>query len=380
VAGLASAATPVAPATNVTEDGVSYFWSVGGADSGHLVNRGDDTGAASFDFVGCAFAKLRPEKTLGLVRMLGLVNGANKLEATFDEFLSPDGITPGIMTNLTLNASVGQTPALRTRAAAWGTGSLVLDGMPFLDPVGDGSDLTASYAAARDGERDDASGALLQEAQRGDEEMHFHLGTPSGATGQTVSFTIAPPGNTPPNEAYGLRQDFYNAKLGGTAKVHVASSAYATAGMNSFTIAFIAPSGKTLANVTMTPAVLADDNKDVTFPLSEFGLYTVDVRGKVAFATYSLQMNLEPPKHMDLDLWWENVTYGEAATQQWNDCQKQMGYASVPSMVVERDSPPTFLLELVVVAVIGGTAGVLLGVKLVSESVSTLRFKRQGGR
>src|SRR5258708_37950235 len=103
LATLVAASGEPVPPPSITQEGVSYFWSVGTVASGHLQNRGDDTGVVPFDFLGCAYAKLRPETTGGRIHVQGIVNGRNRLDADISEFDAPNQQTPGIMPNITLD-------------------------------------------------------------------------------------------------------------------------------------------------------------------------------------------------------------------------------------------------------------------------------------
>lgn len=380
----AASKTTLAPGY-VEEAGVVYYQASGVLVSGHLVNEGDMSGPYVQDFVGCTFSRVRPETGGGRVQMHGIVDGRNYLFFDFDQFVSPDGVTPSINPQFTLNESLGQDPPVDAQMGVWGEGTLRLMGSNFTDPVSEKDDLYADYYVITDGIQDDKTGAALAKADKGDDEIHLRVRTPDDAVPKTRTFHIERTGDLPaggfsPNEAYSERFRFENSKLGGTASMQITSSATAPEGMNEFTVAVYSSTGTLLANVTMTPAFGADDGDSVEFPLSEFGQYEIEVRGKVAFSQYALDLTFTPPETMDLHFWWEEVTLAGAAGLDFNQCKDEMGFSTVPGATVGRADPPNWMMELVVVGVIGATATLLLIVKVMTESYSDMTMKKRFGR
>lgn len=366
-------------------DGVTYYFAMGTRLSGHVVNHGDAAGPHTLNFTGCAFAQFRPETGGGRMHVIGLIDDLTYLEVEFDEFLSPDGTTPAIMPNLTLDGSYGQTPTVRTSMAAWGTAVVLVDNEVLPEPVGDGERYDASFYTGHDGVRDDETLAPSTEADRGDHELHLRLRTPDDAVPTSVQGRFAPSGDLPgglfsPNEAYSDRLVIPNLKYGGTAVFAIRMTANAPPDMNDVEFSVQSPTGQALGSVRLTPSILGAADGELRVPLSEFGMYAIEARGKVALSSYTIDITLEPADVFDLDFWWEDVEYGQEAGPAMNQCRKQMGYAIVPGSIIGRDDPPSFLLELVFVGVIAGIATVLLIVRIVSDSATSSLFRKQMGK
>jgi hypothetical protein len=169
--------------------------------------------------------------------------------------------------------------------------------------------------------------------------------------------------------------------FGGTAKVHISSSALAPAGNNEVHFVWFSPTGERVGDKTVTPALGADSGADLSFALDHFGTYTLAVTGRVALSQYQVDVTMAPPAKFALDFWWDGVTIGLPAANALGTCVQQLSEqgndAVVPApTTVGRERPPGYPMELVLAAVASAAAIGLFFVKLTMETVGTASYKR----
>lgn len=378
-------------------DGVPYYFAHGLLGNGTLaLGLGDGQEILPFD--GCAMAQLRPERENGRVTVLGIVGrDADRGEGTpfeieMNGFVDGKGGQGPVARNLTVE---GEHPRLFADAAAWGTAQLVVDGEAYHDPTGDGENVTASFFVTPHGYRDNGDGHLqtlaanaLQpmpedEAATGDWEMHLQVQSPAGAAPTPASFVFPstgdlPDGSTSYNPAYAAQHLFPNLKFDGRATATIAATARAPAGLNELTFTFRSASGANLGNATVAPALAADDQATVEFPLGEFGAYRVDVTGKMAMGSYTLALDLAPPPQFALDVWWDVVSLGVQARRDFADCMARLGSsADIVAGVVGVPDPPQFDGTVVLLSLVGVATIALVAVKLTMDTVGENGFRKR---
>lgn len=405
VAGAAAAQTEAYQVL----DGVTYYMAYGAIGSGSMASGPAYDGAGLAPFDGCVFAMLRPGFDHGRVRVLASVDDRTHMEIDLGDFYgAATAMQGGIAVNLTTDGSLDhaapQHPAVFAPAAAWGAARMSVEGSPIPDPVSGAETVDAGFLVTKDGFRaDDSKGmprsdgqgwvdaatAFSAKTDKGDWEIHLRLESPPDASPSSDGFAFAPPSaypaavpdiGLPPNSEYSEFFQFNNTRFGGKATAHIVATAPVPPTLNELTFTIRSPTGIEVGNATLAPSVIGDAVQDLVFPLSQFGVYQVLVHGKVALAKYNIEVTLEPAADFDLNLWWENVTFGGQARQDFGDCARQLGSASgsIPAGTsVRRNEPPNFLLEIVIVGVVAAVAAVLLVVKLVSDSVSSSAFRRQ---
>jgi hypothetical protein len=385
LAGIASAQETPSPYAKY--DGVFYYFAHGTLNSSTATNGGANTGLQVLDAKVCIKAQLRPELARGRINLVGLIDNNTYLEMDFDDILSPNGVLPGVSSNFTLGADLGQAPPLRTRIGAWGPIFMTANGRNVTDPVSSQEDLSlqGAFFVTQDGERDDDTGAHLASTQKGDTEMHLRIRNDPDGAPVTLTRRISQGGDLPaggfsPNEAYSNRFLVYNPKFGGTATAQISFNSNAPAGLNELTFTFSSPTGKLMGETKLTAAALSAGSGTVEFPLNEFGSYIVEVRGKVALSSYTINLAMAPPKSLDLRFWWEEVSVGEQANKDMTDCRKQIGVMATADRIVGRPPPPSWFMEKVIVGIVGATAGVLLVTKIIVDGVAQMQLKRRFGR
>lgn len=356
-------------------DAVTYLYATGVLGSGSMAVGDAADGTGLLPYEACAFVMLHPGTPNGRVMVRGLYANVTGVEAYLDQFRLPTGRRGYSLDAVTTIDST----AVASDLAILGNSTLRVGGDSYADPATDNKTMVGRLALLSTGVRDDASGARLGEPTADpDSELHLELtslpGLPTTRQEITFSSTIAPP-----TEAYGQMHTFSNSKFGGRVVLDIATSATAPAGMNELNFTLISPSGTRVAAVTLQPALLANDGATLEAPLAEFGQYLLLVTGKVAFGSYTVEATLEPPADFRLHLWWENVTFGRQAYDDYIACSDAVGspneVVSVES-ITGRPDPPRFRLGIVVAGVAAGFAVIVLAVKLVSDQVSLAAFRR----
>lgn len=384
------------PSSYAAIDGVTYYLAAGLVNGSALASD-PGTGESVMDFAGCAFVQLRPELGRGRVSIAGLVDGFTPLRVDYEDFVGDVASQGPIATNLTLDAAyhpvlgagqsaggevAGQATAQMRASEYYDFDKGAFQLANFTDPVGGGEDLRATLAMARDGVRDDATGARLADVAEGDEELHLVLASPEGARpeGDSVRFYGPPdvPDGIPATDAeYVGSFDFLNTRFGGTATVTFSATSKAPPGLNSLTLVVRAPDGTEAGNTTVDWSVLAAGAATIEFPADQLGFYAIIVTGKIALASYTIDVELAPAAAFQLDFWWEDVVRGGAAQGAFGDCQRDIGLrAQVVAGEVARSQPPSFPLEVVVLGVAAAVVAALLVVKLAQDQLSGDAFRK----
>ncbi len=383
----------VGPASGAQEpfaelEGVAYYFAYGNLESSTLAVGTAQDGSPIIPFKGCLFAQLRPEMEHGVIRLIGMADNVTPIEITVNGFTggSEGGIAMNIPVDSGLDSSAPTQPAAQADVAAWGTARLRVDGQNYLDPATDNNFTSATFFVTSQGFRDDATGAGGP-ATTEDWEVHMRLGTLPGVAALDETFTFVPTGDLPdgsllPSETHGALFFFDNTRFGGTARVHVEAEANAPAGMNEIIVSVRGPTGLSVGNATLRPALQAPDVADMDFPLSEFGRYSISTRGSVALAKYTIDVTLVPPETLDLNLWWENVTLGAAAPRGYASCQQEVQRpgGSMAGAVVARAVPPPYDLATVIVGIAAASVAVILVVAILVHNATGSKVRKREGK
>lgn len=356
-------------------DAVTYLYATGVLGSGSMAIGDAADGAGLLPYHACAFVMLHPGTPNGRVMVRGLYGNVTGVEAYLDQFRLPTG-----KRGYSLDAPAetdGST--VLSDLAITGNATLRVGGDSFADPATDNKTMVGRLALLSSGVRDDSTRArLVGPEPDADSELHLEVTSLPGLPSTSQELTFSSPAS-PPTEAFGQMHVFSNTKFGGRAVLDISTSAPVPTGMNELNFTLIAPSGAHVASATLRPALLADDDVTLEAPLAEFGQYLLLVTGKVALGSYTVQATLEPPEDFRLHLWWENVTFGRQAYDDYIACSDAVGspneVVSVES-ITGRPDPPRFRLGIVVAGVAAGFAVVVLAVKLVSDQVSLAAFRR----
>lgn len=380
LAGLALllALAPVAakiPAEATFEmDAVTYLYATGVVGTGHMTLGGD--GSTELPLHACAFVMLHPGTPNGRVMVRGLYNNASTVDVFVEQFKLPDG-KRGYSRDAVADVDGHETMA---DLALRGNASLRVNTDKYLDPSTDNDTLAGSAALLAAGVRDDLTGARLAAPfEDDDHELHIELTSLPGNPPTQAQYTFTSGGVLPPTEAYGTAFAFENTKFGGRAAIQVSADANAPDGMNELRFVLMSPSGRVVSEASVAPALLAPDSATLEAPLDEFGPYMLLVSGKVALAGYSAQVTLEPPPDFRVHLWWENVTFGAQAYQDYTACAQDVGSPNeviAVESITARPEPPQMNLKWVFAGVGAGVAVVVLGVKLVSDQISLSAFRK----
>ncbi|HUR26345.1 MAG TPA: hypothetical protein VM327_10075 [Candidatus Thermoplasmatota archaeon] len=388
--------TPAATSPYASVDHVTYYM-VAGVANGSALASDPGTGESVLAFDGCAFVQLRPALGRGRISIAGLVDGFTPVRVEVGDFEGNVMSQGPIATNLTLDAAYlpvlapGQTAAGEAAGKALAQmeaaehfdperGAVTLAN--FTDPVGGGEDLEATLAMAKDGVRDDGTGARLDKVAGGDEELHLVLRSPAGVApnDEALRFYGPPdlPSGLPATDAeYTESYEFLNTRFGGIATVRFDATAKAPPGFNAVTLVVRAPDGGEAANTTVEWSALAAGTASLEFPADQMGFYTVLVTGKLMLASYTIDVTLGAAPSFQLDFWWEDVVRGAPAQTAYGDCQRDIGMrAQVVAGTVDRATPPSFPLEVVVVGIAAAAIAALLVVKLVQDQVSSDAFRK----
>ena len=338
---------------------------------------------ASLPMTSCAFVMLHPGTPNGRVIVHSLQDGG--VPATFyvDQFRLPDG-----RRGYSYDSTVSEDGLTRLAdVAVSGNGTLRVAADRYYDPISsvgndtldkEDPDMLGSVRLLTAGVRDDVTGAVLAGEETDDAELHIHLRSNPDAVPESIEYTFGS-GIAPPTEAYGAAYTFPNLKFGGEATLAIHTTAHAPAGMNTLHFSVVDPRGDSVANVTLEPALLQDDDATLTFPLDLFGDYKIVVLGQVALAQHTLTLTLAPPPALDLHLWWENVTYGYQAYLDYDACMtnlKSPDASVVTESIVDRPPPPQFKLIYVAFGAGGLIGAVAIVVKLASDQVSLTAFRK----
>jgi hypothetical protein len=411
---LAAAATEEPESAYGSKEGVSYLFAYGPLGNGALASGPAYDGSGLVHFDGCAFVQLRPAFGSGRVLAVGQVDGGSDFLLQIDELRGPTKeVASGIATNLTVDGSLENGsplyPKVLADAAVWGTAhGYFLDPVQarlenFTDPVGGGSDLAASLVVTRQGFRDGATNGILSAAGgwfdphanvaavlNGRPEVHLRIHSPPGAQPRGAAVSFNSTGTIPDKTGYLAPSDqhnatfaLFNSRFGGQATARMTATALAPAGSNALRFSWYSPTGELVGSKTLEPAVGADAQAELAFPLSQFGTYHVVVSGKVALAKYAIAVDLAAPKAFDLNFWWHDALLGAHATNGLQSCEQALaersgaGVAPV-STHVGRAKPPGFPVGLVALAVAGTAATTMMLVKLITEAASEAALRRQG--
>ncbi|MES2154819.1 MAG: hypothetical protein V4510_06750 [bacterium] len=369
-------------------DGVTYYMAFGGSGSGVMALGSAPTGHPTAVFAGCALAQLRPEREHGIVRMVGVVDGITPVTIDVSSFHGGGDKQGGIATNITLDGALDDGPdhpAVLASAAAWGTARISVNGANFTDPVGDGEEFTATFFAANDGLRDDATHALAAKPVAGQSEFHLRVRSPTGAAPKPATFHTESPDNLPAGlgsyaPEYKAFRPFANVKYGGKAVAHVTTSADAPPGLNQLTFTVLSPIGAAVANQTVAFDATTNGKVDLPFDLDHLGMYGLQVTGKMATGHYAVDIEMTPPSDFDLNMWWDSVLFGLKGRAQMSPCTENLESTTGVSAAVGRPKPPQYPVQDVILAVAGTAVGLLVAVKLVMHTRSTASFRRSTRR
>jgi hypothetical protein len=389
-------------------DGVPYFFAQGNRTTGHFAIGPAYNGTPQLDFTGCSVGQFRTDLDNGRASMVGVGPGGVHLRFDIDEFdhdATPEG---GIAEELRSDGGEGNLsaayPMVDTLLSAFGTGSLIVNGDAYDDPVTGSSKWDATFSVTTTGFRDDATGAILEpdgsvwdpgnssEARTTEDDLEIHLRFESPPNANTTSgpevLTFVPAGDLPdgtilPAETYGQAFEFPNTKFGGRGHIEIATSSYAPEGENDLLFTLLSPTGVLLGESRMQPALLQNDQQQFDFPLEEFGNYYVLVTGQISLAQYEIEVTQSPPDTAAFHLWWENVTFGRQGYDDWATCQSTLGSINgevVAYPVVMRPGPPGMLVRMLVAAVAATVVGIVVATRFISDSRSATSFLKASGR
>jgi hypothetical protein len=362
-------------------DGVHYTYIAGVNRTGTV----ELNGVSRMPIESCAFVMLHDGTTNGRVHLHGLQSGITPLDVYIDQFKLDNGKRGYAFDKLVTEDGLA-TPA---SVAIAGNGSFKVDADKYYDPVSSSGikdfddelpQMGGVSVLLAQGVRDDDSKEVLAAPEK-DDELHIHLRSAPGSSGVDRAYSFGSGGSLPlqPTESYNQSFTIPNPKLGGSATFSARATAYMGAGENELRFRVLSPSGQVVADFTLTPALLADDEGSATFPLDLLGDYLVVVQGKVSLATYTGDLVLKAPASFDLHFWYENVTYGRQAYDDYITCLDEIGSPNEVlgvDRVVGQPPPPTFNPWLGVVAVLGGISVVALGVKLAADQVAASSFRK----
>lgn len=393
LAALATGALAMPPPESVFElDGVHYMYITGVNRTGTAVLEPAPDASRALPIESCAFIQVHPGSPFGVVRVHGLQEYAIDLDLRVDQLRLPNG-TRGYAFDTLVEEDGHQAPA---DLAFAGNGSVRVRSERYVDPVASTGipmfddlvpDLVGTVSVLAQGVRDDEGGAVLEEPED-DAELHLHLRSSPDATPTTITYGFdsppvapapAPVSLIPSTQAYGAQGVFQNLKYGGQARWDIAATSHAPAGSTELTFVAIAPNGTEVANVTVAPALLQDDSASVEFPLEAFGPYTVRVHGSATLASYESTITLSPPESFDLHLWWENVTFGYQAYQDYRACTDALGTPNSiigTDRVIGRPPPPQYNVIYAVLGVTGGVGLATVAIKLAADQIALGVFRK----
>ncbi len=380
-------------------EGVTYYATAGTVHSGHMADSMDFTGGSQYDFFGCVHAVLRPEKNHGVVRVYAEVDGA-PFQVYMNQFEGElPAMSGGLAEELYVDGSRShdgiQHPAVFAAVAGWGYGDIQVGRNVFADPVTGEEEFKTSFFVTPNAFRDNATGAVLtkdgliyqpgKEGRIADFEWEMHMrvesagGTKQPPARQAVS---VPAGATYmlPAEDYSALYYVPNLRFGGELVVDVTSTTLAQPGENHLDFIIRAPNGTQIAALDLDPALNADDQASVTLPLSAFGMYTIEVMGKVSLSKYTLSATQTTPDTFDMSLWWDNVTFGGASTVSKEECEALVGApeGEMVARIVSRPTPPPFEWVPILFGTLGGILTILISIKISAMVIAALQKAQLG--
>ena len=400
---------PLAPSSEAQKEvdpfgyGVLYFMATGSIQSGHFGFSPAYDGQGLLPIRGCGFAQLRPATETGVVTAAVLLDETNVVRISMSELAAPDSSEAaqgGVAVNTTLDGRIGRDgpshPAVFARAAAWGKGTVDIDGNNFTNDDDEAQTFDGYFFLTRNGFRDNAtkavqtqSGSVYNPAQNDDAkpdaddwEMHMRFEEPSPAKATTQTYASpseAPDGTIVYEEAHEARFKFDGREyFGGKADITITASSSAPPVGPGTDLRFqvISPGLQTLVNVTLKPSANQPGSHKVTLPITQYGDFEIRVNGRATATKYQVQVALTPPAKVDLNLWWDEIFFEKPAFNYMGDCESvlQTNLMPIPSGV-GRGKGPGFNVELIAVSVAVSVVGVLFVVKLISDAVVTASFK-----
>lgn len=293
-------------------------------------------GKSVLRFDGPAYLDVNDENNTGAFVAKGKVAGKN-FHVIFEDFAQSkpfhDG---GIAADFHEHGASGvgdmTIPEVDLEMAGWGLANIKSDGVPYKDPISGKDQWTAHFMVIRNGVRDNTTGAIYADANKskpyspmnasmgysepGDYELHLVLRNQTG-NGTAGAQQISPITYSMVNAQVTNNHRLFEANaLGATAQIDLVVRATGAQASN-LTFTLLAPGGSTIATKQLGAQAVAQATQSatqVTFPVGEFGDYTVRVTGRVApGGSYEIRGVVTPPPSLVMNLWWEDVIFGEEA-------------------------------------------------------------------
>lgn len=381
---LATGALAMPPKGSVFEvDGVEYMYITGVNHTSTAVLGPAADGSGALPIATCAFIQVHPGSPFGVMRVHGLQEHSIDIDLRVDQLRLPNG-TRGYAFDTLVEEDGHQAMA---DLAFAGNGSMRVRSERYVDPVASTGipelddlvpDLVGTVGVLAQGTRDDGTGAIA-DALQDDGELHLHLRSSPDANPARIAHSFDSGILIPSTQAYGDTDVFQNLKFGGQARWDIAATSHGQPGSTELTFVAIAPNGTEVANVTVAPSLLQDDGATVEFPLAAFGPYTVRVSGSATLASYESTITLSPPESFDLHLWWENVTYGYQAYQDYRACTDVLGTPNSiigVDRIIGRPQPPQYNVVYAILGVTGGVGLATVAIKLAADQVSMSVFRK----
>ncbi len=373
-------------------DGVSYYYAVGHpATVDATWNR--DGQQVPADFMGCTWAKTRPDKGLGRVNTIGLLHG-REFASDFTNLFGGEGAAGGIVRNTVIDGDFhgdgAQHPAVRATMAAWGNVTVRVDDLNFFDPATGRSTFAGEWFVTEEGYHSPAgpatAGAKPADLSRtaasedGDWEMHLRIRSLPGAAQQEdhVDEITRPEGLVPwfaPDEGYREAFVFRNVRFGGEGQLEVAASSLAAPGDNDLDVILYAPNGTVLFEEGLTPSILGSAQAGFDFPLDALGDYIVEIQGQLSASQYSLTFTQQTPATFDLNLVWEEIVPGYAGIQEKSACEAIVRADSVTGLVPPRPVPPQFQWLVTTLTLLASLTTVVVATSLVVATRATAKLR-----
>lgn len=380
---LVAGAFPVAAEDGFYEQaGVEYYMAVGEHTTG-AVDLGTNASVVQ-PFDGCAIAKVRPDKGLGRVQLLGSLHGV-PLQLEMSRFApAGDGTGDGIAVDVPVDGSrthgVPQHPPTQADIAGWGEALLEVAGATYQDPATGRDAFAASFFVTQEGIRDEASRALrpgAEDREAGDAELHLRILSQGNVTGGPHSDqAVVPQGAAglpgmyePPVDDYRAVHAFENVRFGANATLDIQGSGVPGLATD-MVFRLRDPSGVLLHQVEWTSAATdLGGGVDAThsFVLDRFGTYLVEVEGSSGSPfQYMVSLDQQAAPPLDLSFWWEGVSLGSYALEAEDTCRDAVAVDSQPvtGSVPARPEPPGWPVVTVVLTVLGIAAALLVTVKM----------------
>lgn len=370
------------------QGGVEYYMAVGAHGSGVFESSAANSTASAFD--GCAIVKVRPDKDLGRVQLVSLLDGVPvRLElARFGSMGT--GTDGGIAQQARVDGArldgSPQHPAVEAPVAGWGQAIMEVAGATYQDPATGLDNFTAAFFTTGQGFRD-ASGHILNPdgspyepgtrigGGGDDREMHLRVrsSAPSSGEGHTDAVQV-PGGDVPtiyeaPREDYRAVHSFRNVRFGANATLDIDGSGvpgFAT----DLQFRLRDPTGAVLHEATWqtgSGSLTGGVDDTFSFRLDRFGRYLVEVEGSSESPfQYQVTLAQEAAPPLALDFWWEEVLLGSYAPAAQDACLDEVTLGSEPVVgtVVERPPPPAWPVAAVVLTTLGIAAALLVAVKM----------------